>query len=189
MNHPGTLATIPALALVFAAGSAWGAAVAAPGVPNFHQVTDTIYRGAQPADQGWKSLAGLGIKVVIDLRREGEDGHSTAAEAKAVQAAGMRYVHVPMAGLVAPSNAQIDKVVTLFASGEPVFVHCKRGKDRTGTAIACYRIRQQGWLNAKALSEAKSLGLHWIELGMKSYINSYKAPAIQASTAVGAGSQ
>ena len=29
----------------------------------------------------------------------------------------------------------------------PIFVHCRRGKDRTGTVIACYRIQHDGWAN------------------------------------------
>jgi uncharacterized protein (TIGR01244 family) len=181
---------IPTLALALATSTAWGSPVQAPGLPHLQQVTNTIYRGAQPTAEGWKSLADLGIKVVIDLRREGEDGeHSTAAEAKAVQAAGMRYVHVPMNGIVAPGDAQIAKVMAHFNSGEPVFVHCKKGKDRTGTVIACYRIAKQGWENKKALDEAKSLGMHWVEVGMKRYINSFRAPTENAANPEPAAAQ
>ena len=38
------------------------------GVPNFHQINDHVYRGAQPTDLGFQSLAQLGVKTVIDLR-------------------------------------------------------------------------------------------------------------------------
>ena len=119
-------------------------------------------------NEGWANLAKLGVKTVIDLRREGEDGeHSTKAEAKAVQAAGMHYVNVPMNGIVAPEAAQISRIMTLLDSKDPVLVHCKKGKDRTGTVIACYRIAHERWTNQKAMAEAKSLGLHWIEVGME----------------------
>jgi hypothetical protein len=40
----------------------------APGVPNFHQVNAHLYRGGQPNDAGWSSLAKLGVKTVVDLR-------------------------------------------------------------------------------------------------------------------------
>src|SRR5262245_39726310 len=99
MKYAGCTLTLPALALTFGVASSWGAALNAAGVPNFHQVNENIYRGAQPTNEGWQSLAKLGIKVVVDLRREGEDGeHTVAAEKKAVEAAGMRFVHVPMKG-------------------------------------------------------------------------------------------
>jgi tyrosine-protein phosphatase SIW14 len=150
----------------------WGAEIQMPGIPNFHQVNDRVYRGAQPTEEGWKSLAKLGVKTVIDLCREGE--HSSESEARAVQAAGMRYVSVPMNGYIAPSDEQVAKVLQLLNSGEPVFVHCKLGRDRTGTVIACYRIKHEGWQNEKALQEAKSYGLHPLEFGMKRYVLAFQ---------------
>lgn len=168
------------LLALFLAPSVFAAEVQihAPGVPNFHQVNDHIFRGAQPTKQGWESLSALGVRVVIDLRREREDGeHSTAAEAKAVQAARMRYVHVPMNGIAAPSDADIAKVLGFLNGAEPVFVHCKKGMDRTGTVIACYRISHDQWQNKQAMAEAKAIGLHWVELGMKRYISSFRSVA------------
>src|SRR5690349_19440259 len=124
----------------------WAAGIQASGVPNFQQVNARIFRGGQPSPEGFQSLAKLGVKTVIELRRENEDGeHSTSSEKQAVEAAGMRYVHVPMKGIVAPTDAQVAKVLALFNSPEPVFVHCKKGMDRTGTVVACYRISHDGW--------------------------------------------
>ncbi len=157
-----------------------------PGIRNFHQVNSHIYRGGQPAGEAWRGLAGLGVKTVIDLRRESEGGHSLAAEARAVKAAGMRYVSVPMNGVVAPDDADIAKILGILNSGEPVFVHCKEGKDRTGTVIACYRIAHDRWKNDKALREAKSYGMHWVEFGMKSYIQDFRAPVQLADSATDA---
>ena len=91
---------------------------------------------------------------VIDLRRE--DEHSTAAEAKAVSALGMNYINVPMKGVVAPTDEQIARVLAALDSEGPVLVHCKRGADRTGTVIACYRIKHDHWQRPQALQEAES---------------------------------
>jgi len=54
-----------------------------------------------------------------------------------------------------------------------VFVHCKRGADRTGTIIGCYRIAHEGWTADRALSEAKQYGMSWLERGMREYISDY----------------
>jgi uncharacterized protein (TIGR01244 family) len=172
MNTLNHLKTFAALA-VSASLLAWSAlaetpAVAMPPIPNFHQVNDHLYRGGQPAPDTWQHLAKLGVKTVIDLRRE--DEHSTAEEAKAVAALGMNYVNVPMKGVVAPSDAQISKILALLDSKEPVFVHCKRGSDRTGTVIACYRIAHDRWERQQALKEAKSLGMGTVQVGLKRYI-------------------
>jgi uncharacterized protein (TIGR01244 family) len=142
------------------------------GIPNFHQVNDHVYRGGQPAAEAWPGLARLGVKTVIDLRRE--DEHSTAAEAQAVSAAGMKYVNVPMKGVVAPTNEQIVTLLQLLNSGEPIFVHCKRGSDRTGAVIACYRISHDQWDHKRALGEAKSFGMAWSQLGLKHYVTGFR---------------
>jgi tyrosine-protein phosphatase SIW14 len=176
--------TISRLAiLAFSCLTLFGADV--QGVPNFHQVNDHIYRGAQPSDRGFSELAKLGIKTVIDLR---EAGDRTEAEKKIVQAAGMRYLSFPLAGYGAPPTELVAKVLSLFddASAGPVFVHCRRGADRTGTMVACYRIVHDHWENAKALVEAKACGMSWTERAMQSYITHFKpqeiAVAATAST-------
>jgi uncharacterized protein (TIGR01244 family) len=173
---------IPLLVLVLVSVPAWAAGIQVTGVRNFHQIDGHVYRGAQPSSEGWKSLAKLNVRTIIDLRRE--DEHSTATEARDVQAAGMRYVNVPMKGLVAPSDEQIAKILALLDSSDgPVFVHCRRGADRTGTVIACYRIAHDHWQNRKALREAKSTGMSWIELGMKRYILNFRGTSELAATA------
>ena len=155
---------------------------AAPGVPNFHQVNEHIYRGGQPSDQAWPNLAHLGVKTVIDLRLE--DEHPTALEAKAVEAAGMRYVNIPMHGIIAPSDDQVAKVLALFDSAAEgsVFVHCRRGADRTGTVVACYRMMHDGWDNLKAFKEAKAYGMSWTQIGMKHYVLSFHPPTVRAAS-------
>ena len=146
--------------------------VAIPGIPNFHQVNDHVLRGGQPSAEAWPNLARLGVKTVIDLRRE--DEHSTAAEAQAVAAAGMNYFNVPMKGVVAPTNEQMSKVLALLNSEDLVFIHCKRGADRTGAVIACYRVMHDRWDHKQALHEAKSLGMAWDQMGLKHYVMTFQ---------------
>ena len=172
MNKRCFCKLIRVLVLAVSAIPAGAADLVAPGVPNFHQVDGHIFRGGQPTNVGWSSLAKLGVKTVIDLRRS--DEHSTAAEAQAVKAAGMQYINVPMNGGKAPNEADVRKIFDLFDSNQSVFVHCREGKDRTGTVIACYRIMRDHWQNSKALQEAESYGMHWIEIGMKRYIRNFQ---------------
>jgi tyrosine-protein phosphatase SIW14 len=158
--------------VILSAGSSKAAAPEVPGIPNFHQVTDRIFRGGQPENESWTHLSKLGVRTVLDLRRPGE--HSTAAESIAVCAAGMHYLNFPMNGFDTPSAEQLAVPLAMLEGDSPVFVHCKQGRDRTGTVIAAYRISHQGWENEKALAEAKSLGLHWYESGMRKFIASYR---------------
>lgn len=163
---------LPLLSLAILPIPARSVELSIPGIPNFHQVNPRLYRGAQPSADAWPKLATLGIKTVIDLRRESE--HSIADEAKAVEAAGMRYVSFPMDGFATPTAEQMARVLGLVDTGDTVFVHCKLGMDRTGSVVAAYRIAREGWENPRALAEANSLGLHWYSQGMKRFIRSYQ---------------
>ena len=148
----------------------------AAGVPNFLQVDEHVYRGAQPTPEGLKSLAKIGVKTIVDLRGGGDH---TASEQGEVEALGMRYVSVPMKGMQAPTDDDVAKVLNLIDSPEastnwPVFIHCKRGKDRTGTVIACYRVKHDHWDNIKALTEARLNGMSFVERAMMGYVLRYK---------------
>ncbi len=151
-------------------------------LPNFQKVDDSVYRGAQPTNSGFQNLAQLGIKTVVDLRDIGE--HSQADEQKVVTDLGMRYVSIPMQGMSTPKADQVAGVLALLndTTSGPIFVHCKRGADRTGTVIAVYRISHDRWENKKALSEAKSYGMSMFERAMQHYVMGYK-PAVTLAAA------
>jgi len=59
-------------------------------------------------------------------------------------------------------------------SAYPIYVHCLYGVDRTGTMMALYRIRQQGWRNADALEEMTYFGDHGFK-DMRGFIARYRA--------------
>jgi len=159
--------------IVTAFASVGSAGSVIPGVGNFQKVDDHVYRGAQPTAEGFANLKKLGIKIVIDLR---EPGDRSAAEDKVVSAAGMQYVSVPMYGMETPKNQSVQKALALMedASVGPVFVHCKRGADRTGGVIACYRVEHDRWKNERALAEAKSMGMSWFQKAIQSYVMKYQ---------------
>jgi protein tyrosine phosphatase (PTP) superfamily phosphohydrolase (DUF442 family) len=78
----------------------------APGIKNFDQVDEHVYRGGQPTDTGFQYLANLGVKTIIDLR---ETGDRSKAEERVVTGARMKYINVPMTGFTAPTEADITK--------------------------------------------------------------------------------
>ncbi len=140
-----------------------------PHVINFGVVNERLWRGAEPSALGLEELGASGVKVIVDLR---ENGHPADVEKSRAETLGMKYVHIPMLGLSAPSQAQIQLVMKTLSDNqsERVFLHCRRGKDRTGTAIACYRIQHDGWENRRALDEAKRYGMSSLEYGMQAFI-------------------
>lgn len=155
-------------------------------ISNFRQVDQQVYRGAQPTDEGFRYLAKLGIKVVLDLREHDE---RSLSEQQVVIAAGMRYVNVPMTGMTPPTLAETDMILALLedsASG-PVFVHCKRGADRTGAVVAAYRIDHDRWDNARALKEALASGMSSLQFQRQEFIRTFQARPTDASSARSTG--
>lgn len=175
------------VALVLSLGGLSQAAVRVEGVGNFMKVDSHVYRGAQPTEEGFKNLAKLGIRTVIDLQQTGDD--RARDEAKWVKAAGMQYISIPMKGMERPRDEAVAKVLALLEDQTtgPVFVHCHAGADRTGGVIACYRIEHDGWTNKRAFDEAKKMGTTWIHFAIHDYIKDFHprntAPPVQEAAA------
>jgi protein tyrosine/serine phosphatase len=167
--------------------SAWAAdtAPAVEDVRNFGVVNEHLFRGAAPTVVGLSELSAAGVKLVIDLR---EAGAATEVEKRQAEKLGMKYTNIPLAPMSAPTAAQMRLVLNLLAQNQAqrVFVHCRRGKDRTGTVIACYRIQHDGWGNERALQEAKGFGMSPLEAGMRSFVMSF-TPMVGMGEMAGAG--
>ena len=141
-------------------------------LPNFHQVNEHLYRGAQPTINGVLKLSKLGIKTILSLRGE---GNLSEDEAKTAVDAGMHYLSVPMPDFGRPKDEQVETALGIINDPQnwPVFVHCKHGEDRTGVIIACYRISKEGKTGQEALKEAKQYGMSMFQRGMKDFIGDY----------------
>jgi tyrosine-protein phosphatase SIW14 len=138
-------------------------------VRNFAEVNDHLYRGGAPTNIGLEELAAMHVSMIIDLR---EPGEGVDFEKQAVKGLGMKYINIPFRPFSAPTQEQMDQVLSLLLHGdsERIFVHCRRGKDRTGTVIACYRMQHDGWDKRAALLEARKHGMSFTERGMRTFI-------------------
>jgi protein tyrosine phosphatase (PTP) superfamily phosphohydrolase (DUF442 family) len=125
----------------------WAAPLERPGLPNLHKVSDDLYRGAQPAPEGFPELKKMGIKMVVNLRAD----HSDAEE---ISGTGLGYVSIPMHAWH-PEDEDVIRFLQVVAdpAKTPVFVHCQYGADRTGMIIASYRIAVEGWTVEEAVDE------------------------------------
>ena len=141
-------------------------------IENFDKVDDKLYRGAQPNAIGIEALKALGVTTVINFR---DSKDSWREEERYVTEAGMTYVQVPLNAMAAPSHQDIERILEAikFSPG-PVFVHCQFGCDRTGTVVACYRIRVRKELPDVALQDAEQHGMSAFETGMKKFILNFK---------------
>lgn len=140
----------------------WAKPIQLEGVPNFHKVSENLYRSAQPTEEGMKNLKKMGIKTIVNLR----SFHSDRDE---IGETGLQYEHIFMKAWH-PERKEIIKFLKIVSNPEntPVLVHCQHGADRTGTMCAVYRMVFENWSKEDALKEMKEGGYNfhsvWINL-------------------------
>ena len=169
LRRLGLLAGLTLIVGATAASAVFGRGLPAQnGIGNFGQINESLYRGAQPDEAGFRNLRRLGVKMVINLRMAGDTWKKEIFEA---QSNGIIYTNVALRGMGRPLDDQISIVLAIIQSAPgPVFVHCQHGCDRTGTIIACYRIQHDGWSTEAALVEARRYGMSRFERGMRAYV-------------------
>jgi protein tyrosine/serine phosphatase len=152
-------------------------------IKNFGQMDERFFRGAQPGEGDYKSLAALGIKTVIDLRDD-----PTSYEKREAEAAGMRYVNIPMSDSSRPRDEQIAQFLKLVddpATGR-FFVHCVGGRHRTGVMGAVYRMTHDGWNFDQVYKEMKNYDFYtrFGHGSLKDYVQDYSGhtKSIEVST-------
>ncbi len=121
-------------------------------IKNFGRVSDAYYRGSQPTAEEFAQLKRLGVKTIIDLRKD-----SKREAPDWVRATGMQYFNIPLEASRAADEEQTAYFLSLVnnPANWPVYVHCKGGRHRTGALTAIYRITRDGWTADQAYEEMK----------------------------------
>lgn len=121
------------------------------------KVSQGIYRGPHP---NVAVLHNAGIKTVLTLEN---DISVVADEVIECKKNDIDIYHQPMSDFFRPSKPQLIRVIQFLSDPDlyPIYVHCRLGVDRTGMAIAAYRILIQDWTVDEAYAEAKKLGHRW----------------------------
>jgi tyrosine-protein phosphatase SIW14 len=125
------------------------------GIENVARIAPGVYRGNQPTLEGLRTLKSLGVRTVVNLRH-----YHGKAEADGCREVGLDYLRIPLASTEEPSDADTRRFLAIVtdASRQPVYFHCWRGKDRTGTMCAVYRVAVQHWSAEDALAEMDAFG-------------------------------
>lgn len=139
------------------------------GLFNFAEVSPHLYRGGQPGADGLKRLKKMGVKIVIDMRSS-----KSRHEEEVVNELGMQYVPIPW-HCPFPSDEKFAKFLKIIHENPhtKIFVHCRLGDDRTGMAIATYRMADEGWSADEALNEMKAFGYTGWHRGVCASLKTY----------------
>ena len=118
---------------------------------NKHQVTDRLWRSAQPAPHQIAALKAEGIKTIINLRGGREHG-SWQLQKEACDRLGIHLVEFVVRSRGAPDRETLLSAKEFFDTIEyPAVLHCKSGADRAGFVAALYLIVYEG----KSIDEAQ----------------------------------
>ncbi len=121
----------------------------------FSKVDEGVYRGGEPSVDDLRVLKEVyGIQKIITL-----DGDIGIKLHPYIKELGIKHIILPIGG---PESKNVvdylqDNILDLLTTDQPVYIHCRHGKDRTGIAIALYR-EAKGMDKDKALEEAEQFG-------------------------------
>ena len=123
-----------------------------PGVGNFGFISADLWRGARPTPLGFSALAAMGVRTVVDLEERNASSEIPS---------GVQYVSLPVPGWRADRVDMTKVLRAIEQMPKPIFIHCREGRDRTGLAVAAYRVAH-GMSADDAMREMRNFHVHWM---------------------------
>lgn len=113
-----------------------------------------VYRSGQLSERQFeRAAAKLRLSTVICLNEEKREFEKQFCEKSGIQ---FRSFSMPSSGLGSPEDFLEILDILRDPDSRPVLIHCSAGVARTGTAIALYRMAQEGWSAEEAIAELRS---------------------------------
>ena len=157
----------------------WAVPMKVQGVSNLHKINDTLYRSAQPNEEGMKNLEKMGIKTTINLRAFHSDKDKLKGTGLLNNALSVKTWHI--------EDEDVIRVLKIISKKEnsPFLIHCQHGADRTGVMSAMYRIVVQGWSKDEAIKEMVdgNYGFHSIWSNIIAYVKNVDVEKIKQELA------
>lgn len=127
-------------------------------IPNFAQVTKTIYRGALPDEEGYRGLVErVGVGRVCSIIE-----HEVRADRERALSAGIKeWRHIAFSDREAPAAERVREWLDYIRTSDThgaLFTHCRGGRHRTGMLIGVYRVTDCGWTKEQAFGEMQKYG-------------------------------
>ena len=144
---------------------------------NFSMVDVGIYRGSYPTFKNFSFLQHLKIKTILFLCPEEYSPTNTDFLKKN----GMQLISIPMAGnrepiTIIPTDLMNEALYTIADSrNHPIYIHCNKGKHRTGTVIGCLR-KLQLWTMSAIFEEYRRFAGNKARALDQQYIELYEPP-------------
>ena len=131
-----------------------------PGVTNYAKIDDGFACGGAITPEAVAELKKQGYASVVNFRPASEAGANVDQEVAAVQAAGLKYIHIPFTRTDPDVQPAIDAFLAAAKdpTNRPILFHCASG-NRASAMWAFKRVYVDGWPADKAIAEAETIGL------------------------------
>lgn len=139
-----------------------GAGLGEP-ITRFGKVSDQLYRGSAPTTAADFELLvkQKNVKTIVSLLHpeNPKEVALLAAERQLAAQYGIEVVNIPLPFGVDPPPAMVARFLqAVDQTAGSVYVHCRLGRDRTGTMVAVYQMARQGLSNEQAAAEMAKFG-------------------------------
>lgn len=128
-------------------------------------VSPTLERGSVPQSaQDFEYLIKQKhVKTIVSLLHPDNPNEVglLATERQLAARYGVKFIDLPLPFGVDPPPSMVQRFLQTVDAATPdarVYVHCRLGRDRTGTMVALYRQVRQGWSGQQALAEMEKFG-------------------------------
>ena len=113
---------------------------------NFYKISDDLSRSEQPTRKQIQYLDKLGFKTIINLRLLHSDRDK-------LENTTLSEVWIKIRAGNISDEKMIEILKAIKQSPKPILIHCWHGSDRTGVAVAMYRMVFQNWSKPQAINE------------------------------------
>ena len=119
-------------------------------------VPGKIYRSGQPNSYALERVVeDTGIRTIVNLRGEKVFKRDDRCQQEEYFAGKNAIKVVVIEFKNPPTEENIKDLLGVLDAPQnyPILIHCKRGVDRTGVAVAVYRMERMGWTTGQAMRE------------------------------------
>ncbi|MEM9142224.1 MAG: sulfur transferase domain-containing protein [Bacteroidota bacterium] len=118
------------------------------GFKRLYKLNDSVYRSEQPNTKDFQELEHMGLKTIINFRRNKKDDRKARKTQLVLE-------HFPLKTKELTEGQILTALKMIQEAQKPVLLHCWHGSDRTGAISAAYRIVFENWDNDAAIKELR----------------------------------
>ncbi len=119
-----------------------------------------VSTSGQPSERTIRMLADRGTRVIVNCRTPGETREVGFAERAIVEAAGMKYVEIPLGGSEGYNTQDVERLRAIITEHGTtgLHLHCAGGP-RASTLWAAYLVRYEGLTAPAAIERLRKAGM------------------------------